>query len=163
MKPVVAVLVVCSSLAAWSCSAPQPPQFGQQEATRIRERTRDYARAFNEQDADKVAAFYPGEGVFMPPNAATVRGRDAIRDFYKLLYAEGATNLTIASKDVGGSGTLAYESGTFGLDRHPASDTASHDRGKYLFVWRYYPMQKAWLIDYTIWSSDLPQPLPLTP
>ena len=63
----------------------------------------------------------------------------------------------IAFGNQGGHGTLAYESGTFSLIRKPASGPETRDRGKYMFIWRFYPAQKAWLIDYTIWSSDLPQ------
>lgn len=140
-----------------SCSQPTEPQFGQQDAAKIRQRTQEYAQAFNAKDVQKVLAFYSGETVFMPPNAPTVRGRDAVGDFYKGMYSEGAGDLGLESKDVGGHGTLAYESGTFTLMRRPASGPETRDRGKYMFIWRYYPAQKAWLIDYTIWSSDLPQ------
>lgn len=140
-----------------SCSQSSEPQFGQQDAARLRQRTAEYTQAFNSKDVQKVLAFYSGETVFMPPNAPTIRGRDAVADFYKSLYAEGAGDLAMESKDVGGHGTLAYESGTFSLNRKPASGSETRDRGKYMFIWRYYSAQKAWLMDYTIWSSDLPE------
>lgn len=140
-----------------SCSQSTEPQFGQQDAARIRQRAQEYAQAFNAKDVQKVLTFYSGETVFMPPNAPTIRGRDAVADFYKGMYGEGAGDLVLESKDVGGHGTLAYESGTFSLNRRPASGPETRDRGKYMFIWRYYQAQKAWLIDYTIWSSDLPQ------
>lgn len=141
-----------------SCSQSTEIPFGQQDAARIRERSQQYVAAFNSKDVQKVLSFYSSETVFMPPNAPTVRGREAVGDFYKGMYdAEGAGELTLESKDVGGHGTLAYESGTFALMRKPASGAETRDRGKYMFIWRYYPAQKAWLMDYTIWSSDLPQ------
>jgi ketosteroid isomerase-like protein len=152
-------VMLATALAAFtvSCSQPTEAQFGQQDAARLRQRTQEYAQAFNTKDVQKVLAFYSGETVFMPPNAPTVRGREAVGDFYKGMYAEGAGELTLESKDVGGHGTLAFESGTFALTRKPASGPETRDRGKYMFIWRYYPAQKAWLMDYTIWSSDLPQ------
>jgi ketosteroid isomerase-like protein len=140
-----------------SCSQSTETQFGQQDAAKIRQRTQEFGQAFNTKDMPKVLAFYSGETVFMPPNSPTLRGRDAVGDFYKGMYSEGAEALAIQSKDVGGHGTLAYESGTFSLTRKPAVGSETRDRGKYMFIWRFYPAQKAWLIDYTIWSSDLPQ------
>jgi len=140
-----------------SCSQSSEMQFGQQDAAKIRERTQQYAEAFNSKDLQKVLSYYSSETVFMPPNAPTVRGREAVGDFYKGMYGEGAENLTLDSKDVGGHGTLAYESGTFSLNRKPASGPETRDRGKYMFIWRYYTAQKTWEMDYTIWSSDLPR------
>ncbi len=151
-----ALLIAATALAV-SCAQSTEPQFGQQDAAKIRQRTQDYEQAFNSKDLQKVLTFYSSETVFMPPNAPTLRGRDAVGDFYKNMYAEGADDLEVDSKDVGGHGTLAYESGTFSLIRKPASGPETRDRGKYMFIWRYYPSQKAWLMDYTIWSSDLPE------
>jgi ketosteroid isomerase-like protein len=150
------MLAAAIALAA-ACAQQGEPQFGQQDAGRIRQRTQDYAQAFNAKDAAKVLSFYSGETVFMPPNSPTLRGREAVAEFYKRMYSEGAEELVIESKDVGGQGTLAYESGTFSLRRRPASGTETRDRGKYMFIWRFYRAQNAWLVDYTIWSSDLPQ------
>lgn len=152
-----AILVAAVAAVTISCSPSTEVQFGQQDAARIRQRSQEYTQAFNSKDLQKVLSFYSGETVFMPPNAPTLRGRDAVGDFYKGMYAEGAGDLAVESKDVGGHGTLAYESGTFSLLRKPPSGPETRDRGKYMFIWRYYPAQKAWLMDYTIWSSDLPQ------
>jgi hypothetical protein len=33
------------------------------------------------------------------------------------------------------------------------------DRGKYLFIWR--NLNGVWSIEYTIWSSDLPEMVPM--
>ena len=142
---------------AAACTQQGEPQFGQQDAARIRQRTQEYAQAFNAKDTAKLLTFYSGETVLMPPNAPTIRGRDAVGDFYKGMYSEGAEELVVESKDVGGQGTLAYESGTFSLRRRPASGPETRDRGKYMFIWRFYRAQNTWLMDYTIWSSDLPQ------
>jgi ketosteroid isomerase-like protein len=152
-----AILAATVAALSISCSQSTEPQFGQQDAANIRQRTQEYTRAFNTKDVQKVLPFYSGETVFMPPNAPTIRGRDAVGDFYKTMYAEGAGELALESKDVGGHGTLAFESGTFSLTRKPDSGPETRDRGKYMFIWRYYPAQKAWLVDYTIWSSDLPK------
>ena len=144
---------------AAACSGPSEPQFVQADANHIRQRAQEFEAAFNAKDAAKVAAFYPGEGVFMPPNAPTIRGREEIQKFYADLYAQGATDLEIDTKDVRGHGPLAYEAGTYSLNRRPATGTALRDRGKYLFIWR--NINSVWSIESTIWSSDLPEMVPL--
>jgi ketosteroid isomerase-like protein len=156
MRRLRTAVLAAAAVAAASCSQPTGAQFGQAEASRIRERTQEYARAFNAKDLDKLMAFYPGETVFMPPNSPTVRGKDATRDFYKGMFAEGAGDLQLESRDVGGYGALAYQTGSYSLNRRPPAGEATRDRGKYIFIWREYKAQNAWLIDYTMWSSDLP-------
>jgi uncharacterized protein (TIGR02246 family) len=142
-----------------ACSGPKEVQFTQAEATHIRQRTQEYEAAFNSKDPAKVAAFHPGESVLMPPNAPTIRGREDIQKFYVDLYAQGGTDLEMDTKDVRGHGTLAYEAGAYSLHRKPANGAAMRDRGKYLFIWR--SLNGVWSIEYTIWSSDLPEMLPL--
>jgi uncharacterized protein (TIGR02246 family) len=144
---------------AAACSGPTEPQFVQADANNIRQRTQEYEAAFNAKDAAKVAAFYPGESVFMPPNAPTIRGREDIQKFYVDLYAQGATDLEMETKDVRGHGPLAYEAGSYSLKRMPATGDALRDRGKYLFIWR--NTNNVWSIEYTSWSSDLAEMVPI--
>jgi uncharacterized protein (TIGR02246 family) len=154
-----AAAIAATSLAAGACSAPAQPAFTPADATAIRQRTQEFKTAFNAKDAEKLATFYPGEAVLMPPNAPTVRGKDGIREFFKELYAQGGTDLEMDTKDVRGQGTMAYEAGTYSLNRRPASGSATRDRGKYLLIWRH--QNRAWTIESTIWSSDLPEAVPL--
>jgi uncharacterized protein (TIGR02246 family) len=142
-----------------ACSGPKEVQFTQTDASHIRQRTQDYEAAFNSKDAAKVAAFYPGESVLMPPNAPTIRGREEIQKFYVDLYAQGTTDLEMNTKDVRGHGPLAYETGGYSLHRKPEKGTGLRDRGKYLFVWR--NLNGVWSIENTIWSSDLPEMVPM--
>ena len=144
---------------ATACSGPAEPQFVQADAAQIRQRTQEYEAAFNAKDAAKVATFYPGEAVFMPPNAPTIRGREEIQKFYVDLIAQGGTDLEMDTKDVRGHGPLAYEAGGYSLHRKPASGTALRDRGKYLFIWR--NVNGVWTIESTMWSSDLPEMVPM--
>ena len=144
---------------AAACSAPSEPQFVQADANAIRQRTQEFEAGFNSKDAAKVAAFYPGEAVLMPPNAPTIRGREEIQKFYVDLYGQGASDLEMETKDVRGQGTLAYEAGTYSLNRRPATGDALRDRGKYLFIWR--KQNNAWTIENTIWSSDLAAMVPI--
>jgi ketosteroid isomerase-like protein len=150
--------VAAAALTA-ACSQAAETAFGQQDAARIRQRAQEYAQAFNAKDMQRMLSYYSGETVFMPPNAPTVRGSEAVAHFYKRMFDEGAGELALESKDVGGHGSLAFESGTFSLTRRPSSGQETRDRGKYMFIWRFNRAQNTWLIDYTIWSSDLPERL----
>ena len=148
------------SMAASGCGGgAAEPAFTPADAAAIRQRTQDYEAAFNSKDLEKVAAFYPAESVLMPPNAPTVRGKDGIRDFYKELYGQGGTDLEMETRDVRGHGNMAYEAGSYSINRRPATGNATRDRGKYMLIWR--NQNSAWSIEYTIWSSDLPELVPI--
>jgi uncharacterized protein (TIGR02246 family) len=154
-----AACVAGLALAA-ACAKPAEPAFTQTEANQIRQRTQAFEAAFNGKDPAKLVAYYTPESVLMPPNAPTVRGTDPIRQFYVDLYAQGGTDLEMETKDLRGHGPLAYEAGAFSLNRRPSQGNASRDRGKYVFIWR-KQADGSWLIEHTIWSSDLPEPVPL--
>ena len=72
-----------------ACAGPAEKGFVQADANTIRQRTQEFKTAFNTKDAVKVATFYPGEGVLMPPNAPTIRGREEIQKFYRLFMVPG--------------------------------------------------------------------------
>ena len=157
----VTLLMIAAMTSAAGCGGREEPRFGVSETKIIRQRTSDFAAAFNAKDVEKVLAFYSSEIVFMPPNSPILRGKDAVRKFYEDLYSEGATELRMESVDVGGHGPLAYESGTFSLNRRPSSGAHTRDRGKYLFIWR--NTNGRWLTEYTMWSSDLPDRVDIAP
>ena len=143
------------------CGGSTVPQFGVAEAKVIRQRTADFATTFNTKEVDKLVGFYASEIVFMPPNAPKLRGKDAVANFFKDMFSQGATELKLESTDVGGHGPLAYESGTYSMNRRPTAGAHTRDRGKYMFIWRNSNGQ--WLMEYTIWSSDLPDKVDIAP
>ena len=71
-----------------------------------------------------------------------------------IMLKAGATNLKLDVAEVSGHGPLAYESGSYELDYQPGGGSATHDRGKYLFVLR--KLGNIWRYEYTVWNSDLP-------
>src|SRR5262245_4256118 len=148
------MLCVVPVLAAAACSASAERQFVQADANQIKQRTQEFRTAFNSKDPANVTPFYTPESVLMPPNAPTVRGKESILAFYVELYGQGATDLEMETKDIRGHGPLAYESGAYSLTRKPEKGSSTRDRGKYLFIWR--NQNNSWLLEYTIWSSDLP-------
>jgi uncharacterized protein (TIGR02246 family) len=159
MRTAVTAPVLALTLLAGACGGgARAPEFTRADAEAVRKLTAEFVTAFNNKDLDTVLGFYTDAAVFMPPNRPLIRGRDALRSFYQDLLAKGATDLRMDPADVGGQGTLSFQSGSFGINYEPAGAPPTRDRGKYLFV-----MSKstgAWKFDYTIWSSDLPPQAP---
>jgi ketosteroid isomerase-like protein len=148
-------LMVAALALSAACAGAKPGEdFGMKDQAVIRERTEAFVKAFNEKSVDQVLAIYAENSVFMPPHQPIIRGKDALRTFYDELLKSGATNLKIDVSEVSGHGPLAYQSGTYEMDVKSASGTASHDRGKYLFILR--KLGDAWRYEYTVWNSDLP-------
>jgi len=142
-------------LATAACSGANPAdQFTQKDQAAIRERNEAFVKAFNAKDVTQILGLYAENSTFMPPNQPLIRGKDALKTFYDDLLKSGATDLKLDVTEVSGHGPLAYQSGTYEMNVKPPSGTASHDRGKYLFVLR--RMGDTWRLEYTVWNSDLP-------
>jgi uncharacterized protein (TIGR02246 family) len=155
MRKSVLFLVSVVSLAAAACSTSAPgEEFGMKDQTAIRERTSEYAKAFNAKDVPQVLAVYTENSTFMPPNQPVLRGKDALKTFYDDLIKSGATDLKLDVTEVSGHGPLAYQSGSYEMDVKPSSGPMVHDRGKYLFIAR--KLNGAWRYEYMVWNSDLP-------
>ena len=138
--------VVCLATA---CGGARPgDEFTMKDQAVIRERTEAFVKAFNAKDVDQILGIYAENSVFMPPNEPIIRGKDALRTFYTDLL-KGATDLRLNVAEVSGHGPLAYQTGTYELNRGTV-----RDRGKYLFILR--KLGDAWRYEYTMWNSDLP-------
>ena len=148
-KSVLSLLsVVCLAAA---CSTAKPgDEFTMKDQSAIRERSEAFVKAFNAKDVDQVLGIYAENSVFMPPNEPIIRGREALKTFYTDLLNSGATDLRLNVAEVSGHGPLAYQTGTYELNR--ANNV--RDRGKYLFLAR--KIGDTWRYEYTMWNSDLP-------
>jgi ketosteroid isomerase-like protein len=156
-REVAAVAALLALAACGNNSGAPGEEFAPGDVARIRERTQEFTRAFNTGDVQQMVGMYADQAVFMPPNTGALRGRDSLRGFYETLLADGATDLTMESREIGGHGPVGYESGTYVLYRRPDEGPHTRDRGKYLFVLRRYA--GGWLYEHAAWSSDLPAPV----
>jgi uncharacterized protein (TIGR02246 family) len=149
-------LVAVAALSACS-SQPTAVAFTKADVGSITMVIEELETVFNAKDPVKAAALFAGDAVVMPPNASTMRGKDAVRQYYEGRFAGGATDLTLDPKDISGSGTLAYASGDYRLRMVPPGGGAERpDRGK--FVWVFRRLDGRWLIEYVIFSSDFAPP-----
>jgi ketosteroid isomerase-like protein len=104
-----------------------------QDADRmIRALEADFERNANARDISALTEeFYANDAQLMPPNAPTVQGKAAIRDFWTAFFAAGVTDAKLDTHQTGASGDLAYSIGAYGFTL-----AGVRHAGKYLVVWR---------------------------
>ena len=116
--------------------------------------------------ADSIAEFYAADAVVMPPNMATVRGKDAIRTFFATINTiQPRPTLTLRAVTVVANGPVAVETGRWHW-AYPAGatlppGTPAVDSGKYIVRWA--QQNGKWLMVDDVWNSDLPVPAPAPP
>jgi uncharacterized protein (TIGR02246 family) len=106
---------------------------GLSDATRaIRALEAEFQRHANALDAAAMTdAFYSDDARLLPPNAAQVNGKAAIRDFWKAFLAARPTDVTLETGEVAQSGDLAY-----GIGKYSFTASGARQQGKYLVVYR---------------------------
>jgi ketosteroid isomerase-like protein len=95
----------------------------------------------------------------MPPNTATIHGRDGIQKFWGAFFDGVRVKLTLTAEEVEGRGDLAYSRGGYALDLTPKAQgrAPEHDKGKFLVIYRRQP-DGIWRVAVDMYSSDLPVP-----
>jgi ketosteroid isomerase-like protein len=86
-----------------------------------------------------VDGFYAEDARLMPPDQPTLKGREALRAFWKEAPEAGLIDLKLTAREVDGSGDLAYERGEFARRLRPRHGHQFTDLGKYLAVFRRQP------------------------
>ena len=118
----------------------------------IRAQSAAWEKAYNAGDAKGVAAQYADDALLMPPGSAAVRGRAAILEYFTKdiagSKAAGAVFVLSPSKDVGVSGTVGWESGTYKV----TVKGAVVETGKFLSVSR--KIGGKWQYIRDTWNSD---------
>ena len=138
-----------------ACGGVQDLRLTKADNDQIRQRTQDMVAALNAKDAARAAEFYAATATFMPPNEATMHGRDSVKLYYQTMVEAGAGDVTMEQKAFGGEGSVAFANGTYSMTLKGKSGGSYHDRGKYLMILSNTGGQ--WRCEYSIWNSDLPQ------
>ena len=143
---------------AASADVPTAPISAADQAA-IRATDTTFATAAGAGDAARMAALYLPGAYLMPPNAATIHGRDGIQKFWGAFVEAYRVNLTLTAEEVEGHGDLAYSRGRYTLDLTPKAKgpAPAHDEGKFLVIFRRQP-DGAWRMGADMYSSDLPVP-----
>jgi ketosteroid isomerase-like protein len=145
--------------------AAAPPDTSAAAKTAIDGANATWPRLTSTGHADSIADLYTADAVMMPPNMATVHGRDSIRAFFAVLNTMPGTTLTLRAESVWGSGPAATELGRWTF-AWPATATRPPgvppvDSGKYIVRW--VQQNGQWLMAQDIWNSDLALPPPPAP
>jgi uncharacterized protein (TIGR02246 family) len=109
-----------------------------------------WMEAFNNHDAESLAALYTQDAVLLPPNEPAVFGRDAIKADHQELFAMGNFKIDIEPLETVIDGQLAYVAGRY---RMWTDDGDLVDRGKYIEIWR--AVNGEWLIHRDMYNSSI--------
>lgn len=124
----------------------------------LRAQTTSWEKAYNGGDAKAVAALYAEDALLLPPGASGVSGRAAILAFFTKDIASsaaaGAVFVVAPKTDVGVSGNMGWESGTYKV----TVKGAVVETGKFLSVSR--KKDGKWLYIRDTWNADAPPAAP---
>ncbi len=118
----------------------------------------EYKRAFDAGDVAALAALHTADATRLPPLGEVVKGRPAIeQEFAAVFAATTSREITITGTDMGASGSLAYEIGTYStaVQVEGASEPVV-DEGDYLVVAKQIE-DGSWKIVAHMWTSSLPE------
>jgi uncharacterized protein (TIGR02246 family) len=107
--------------------------------TTIRRANSDWSRAMKSADADVIAEPYAVDGIFVTVEGDSIRGRLAIRDFYRgrLSGKAKVVSATIEHRGAArGDHGLVYEWGWATVTSRSAAGVLETRGGPYLTVWR---------------------------
>jgi uncharacterized protein (TIGR02246 family) len=117
-----------------------------------------YVAAVLKGDAAAITDLYTEDAMDMPPNAATVKGRAAIGEFYKKQMSGAKFSaFTLKHLETRSAGDVGYDVGSYDQTLTPTGAPAPvHDTGKYLVVVK--RVGGKWKVAHAIYNSDLPPP-----
>lgn len=113
-----------------------------------------WSAAANRGDMAAVAALYTEDAILLPPNAASVRGRQSIQRFFEGFRAVSPSNVRLFPDEITACGNTAYELGRYEMTLNPPGAAPINDRGKYIVVWQ-RQSDGSWRISRDIFNSDL--------
>ena len=101
------------------------------ELSATRER---FESAVRRGDATQAVAVYARDATLLPPSAGLVSGRTAIERFWQAGIDSGISEVAFEPMTAAGTGTLAYEIGSYSLRLRTADRGTVVERGKYVLV-----------------------------
>ena len=126
------------------------------EITKIKNLSAARAKAFNEGNADVIAAAFTESGLLMAPDSSSRKGREAIREYYQHIFDQYNTVLESGYEEVKVSGDLGYGVGfaKVKLVPHNGGDTLL-STAKYINILQRQD-DGSWLTTHDIWNANEP-------
>jgi len=155
---------VCLTLALAAAVAckPAPADTSASAKQAIDAANAQWPRLTSTGHSDSIAEFYAADASIMPPNMATMHGKDAIKAFFATMNTmDPKPTLTLRAEAVHAMGGIAMERGrwhwSYPAGAKPPAGMPAADSGKYLVHW----MQEngKWMMVEDIWNSDSPMPM----
>ncbi len=160
------MLMLVLVLALAGCAAPEEKQEAQKTADpqadkaaidKVRD---DFMAAFNAGDAAKIGELYAENALAMGGDRPTLQGRAAIVEGNKTMFDQFTAKITITPTQTKTSGDLAYDQGTYTMERTPkaAGGKPAKEEGRYVVV-----LQRegdAWKVVADIDNKNPPSPPP---
>jgi uncharacterized protein (TIGR02246 family) len=115
----------------------------------------EWVNAFNNENIEAAAALLTEDSIGMAPNRPAIRGKDAIRQFWRDGFAVATSRLTVVPEELEIGGDVAIDQFHWTVDSTPrAGGSPAHDEGKCIWVWR-RQRDGSWRMSRAIWNSDL--------
>ena len=122
-----------------------------------------YVAAFNSEDADKTAALYATDGLYMGTGSQQIYGRDKILAHYKEIMAGMDCDIQLKAEETVVNGDWAFERGQTWVHLMPTAPKSTvpmvMDQGKYLVILKKQP-DNSWLISRLTVNSNIGPPPP---
>jgi len=151
MRRLLPSLLLLPLLAACQPAAPAVDLAAEEEA--ILAQVVAFNAAVKAYDEGAVAATYAPDAVLLAPNQERLTGTAQINEYFgglEQLKIEMA--VTPVDVEVGASGDIAVEVGTWVLSLPTPDGGVFNDNGKYMVMWK--KTNGTWLMQYDIWNSD---------
>jgi len=145
------LLPLVSVLALVACK-PQGTADTAADKAALQTAAESWINAYNDKNADGVAATYSDDGRLLPPGAAAVSGGTAIHEYWTNDIATQWAKISIKEEGTEVMGDWAWREGTWSIEGPPAMG------GKYLEVWKRTP--QGWRLHRDIWNMDAPVAAP---
>ncbi|ALI99937.1 YybH family protein [Rufibacter tibetensis] len=108
-----------------------------------------FVSSFNQGDVGSVAELYTKTALLLPAGSETLKGREAIGQYWQNAREMGVTEMVLDTIEVEQLELTAIELGTYTLK---AENGQSLDHGKYMAVWK--RENSTWKMQKDIWNSD---------
>ena len=114
-----------------------------------------FMRAFEQADADAIAALYTTDARLLPPNQPMLAGTDAIKQFWQGMLRLNIKQPRLETVEVAEQrDDLACELGRYSFTIPLPDGGSVTDVGKYLVVWKREAGD--WKLHLDIWNTNAP-------
>lgn len=111
------------------------------------------AEAFNNEEADSIAAYFTNDAVLMPPGESTMHGPEAVAAYYQSIFDAYDPTLESRYVEVEVSGDLAYGRGIAKVTLVPdEGGEPTTTISKYLNIVKRQP-DGSWKTTHDIWNE----------